>query len=295
MIKVYILKNTINNNKLDEVNKIINDYLSTHNKNFDFHFIDCEFVIEFDNYFIANIQTIYFYNTDIIKINSYLFYDINCFKSRGHKFYNINQMTINIIGDRCNMTYEHYVNQSTHTCERKLNVNIARNPHLINSLDLNKRHPLIRKYLHIPSKNKQMYITNITDDYDNLTLCNCTNNDNNDTNVEIIINFFTKIPCGISLICLKSLMVYTLIKPLFNKKYCHYLCPRKIYSNKLCFIKMCWRCDICDKIIHGEVRNNHLRSGYHKRLANSIIRRYIVTNLKPDKIDDTIRKYLRLH
>ena len=68
-----------------------------------------------------------------------------------------------------------------------------------------------------------MYITNITD-FDNMTgdyndslsiNNNCTNNDNN---FEIIIPLITIIPCGMLLICLISLMVYTLIKPLFNKK-----------------------------------------------------------------------------
>ena len=62
-------------------------------------------------------------------------------------------MTINIITDRCNMTYEHYINQPMHRCERKINMNIARNPHLINLLDRNKKHPLNRKYLHIPFNN----------------------------------------------------------------------------------------------------------------------------------------------
>ena len=61
-----------------------------------------------------------------------------------------------------------------------------------------------------------MYITNITDDYDKLTLCNCTDNDNND--IEIVIPLITIIPCGMSLICLIFLMVYTLVKPLINKK-----------------------------------------------------------------------------
>ena len=62
-----------------------------------------------------------------------------------------------------------------------------------------------------------MYITNIPDDHnDTLSINNnCTNNDNN---IEIIILSFTIIPCGMSLICLISLMVYKLIKPLFNKK-----------------------------------------------------------------------------
>ena len=56
----------------------------------------------------------------------------------------------------------------------------------------------------------------MTDDYnDTISIKNiCTNNDNN---IEIMIPLFTIIPCGLSLICLISPMVYTLIKPLFKK------------------------------------------------------------------------------
>ena len=63
-----------------------------------------------------------------------------------------------------------------------------------------------------------MYITIITDDYnDTLSVNNnCTNYEN--SNIEIVIPLLTIIPRGMSLICLISLMVYTLIKPLFNKK-----------------------------------------------------------------------------
>ena len=69
-----------------------------------------------------------------------------------------------------------------------------------------------------------MNITNITD-YDNMTNDyndtlsinnNCTNKDN--SNIEIVIPLITIIPCGMSLICLISLVVYTLVKPLFNNK-----------------------------------------------------------------------------
>ena len=68
-----------------------------------------------------------------------------------------------------------------------------------------------------------MYLTNVTDydnitDSDNMSLCICTNNDNNDTNSEIVLPVITIITCAMSLICSKSLMVYTLIKPLFNRK-----------------------------------------------------------------------------
>ena len=59
-------------------------------------------------------------------------------------------MTINIIPDRCIMSYENYINQLMSMCERKIKMNIARNPEFINSLDRNKNHPWIRKYSHIP-------------------------------------------------------------------------------------------------------------------------------------------------
>ena len=60
-----------------------------------------------------------------------------------------------------------------------------------------------------------MYITNITNDYNDILSKNknCTNNGNN---IEIIIPLFTIIPCGMSLICLISLMACTIIKHFFQ-------------------------------------------------------------------------------
>ena len=57
---------------------------------------------------------------------------------------------------------------------------------------------------------------NITDEYINTLSINnnCTNNDNN---IDIVIPLITIIPCGLSFLCLISLMVYTLIKPLIRK------------------------------------------------------------------------------
>ena len=62
-----------------------------------------------------------------------------------------------------------------------------------------------------------MNIINVTD-LDNITEYDNTT-DTNDCNIDIIIPalLFT-IPCGLSFLCLMSLIVYTLIKPLFNKK-----------------------------------------------------------------------------
>ena len=75
-----------------------------------------------------------------------------------------------------------------------------------------------------------MYITNITDDYnDTLSINNnCTHSENN---IEIVIPLITIIPCGMSLICLISLMVCTLIKPLFINK-----CWISIYTQIIQFV-----------------------------------------------------------
>ena len=71
-----------------------------------------------------------------------------------------------------------------------------------------------------------MYLGNITDydnitssnysDYDNMTLCNCTDIEND---IDIIIPaFLFTILCGLSFLCLISIMVYNLIKHLLNNK-----------------------------------------------------------------------------
>ena len=68
-----------------------------------------------------------------------------------------------------------------------------------------------------------MNITNVTD-YDimtdaynkNLSINKCTTND---YNIDLIIpSLLLTVACGLSFLCLLSLMVYTLIKLLFNIK-----------------------------------------------------------------------------
>ena len=102
--------------------------------------------------------------------------------------------------------------------ERRINFIINKNPQLIIALNRNKNNPLIRKYNHIPFNNILMYIADITDD--NISINNCTNNDS-DNNIVLeispLLTLITIIPCGASLVCLLSFMVYTIVKPLINK------------------------------------------------------------------------------
>ena len=82
----------------------------------------------------------------------YLLYWIDYFMSRGDIFCKSNELIIqtNSISD---MTYKYYLHQPMSLCEMKINMIIAKNPQLINSLDRNKNHPLIRKYSYKPIKN----------------------------------------------------------------------------------------------------------------------------------------------
>ena len=69
-------------------------------------------------------------------------------------------------------------------------------------------------YVNISSSNYTIY-DNITSSNDNMTLTNCTSNEKV---IDIIIpGLLLTIPCILSFLCFMSLIVYTLIKPLFNK------------------------------------------------------------------------------
>ena len=139
--KNFYTKYTINNVNIDEFDKIINYYITTHNKKFGFFYIDCEFGIQFDNNYTANIEINYHYNTVYINIKNYLLFYIDSCESGGYKFSDINHMNINTISCKCNMSDKHYINQPMSMLERRINMIIAKNPQLINSLDRNKNHP----------------------------------------------------------------------------------------------------------------------------------------------------------
>ena len=114
-------KYVINNINLDEVDKILDDFVSTHNKKFDIYLIYCEFKIQFDNNSTRDLKTECVHNIEIEKISQSLLYCIEYLESKGYKFQNINQMTINTVSDRCNMKYEYYMHHPMFPLETKLN------------------------------------------------------------------------------------------------------------------------------------------------------------------------------
>ena len=58
---------------------------------------------------------------------------------------------------------------------------------------------------------------------------------------------------------------------------------------------MYWHCRICANIMIEEVKIIHLESKPHISFVNSIIRKDIISIPLTDKIEDTIKKDLRIH
>ena len=83
-------------------------------------------------------------------MKNYLLLYINNSQLAGYKIYKNNHSIFNTTSCKRNMTYENYINQPMSMLERRININIAKNPSLINLFERNKNHPLFRKYSHIP-------------------------------------------------------------------------------------------------------------------------------------------------
>ena len=82
-------------------------------------------------------------------MKSYLLSFIDSFTTRGYEFCKINHITNYTMNHRCDITYGYYMKQPMHFLERRLNMLIARNPHLRNLLDRSHRLCRITRCSHI--------------------------------------------------------------------------------------------------------------------------------------------------
>ena len=77
---------------------------------------------------------------------------LNDFTNNGYTFSHMAKLNIITLVNKLDVSYDFCIKHNMHAVERKLNMNIARSPLLINSLNRFHKHPLIRKYSHIPFK-----------------------------------------------------------------------------------------------------------------------------------------------
>ena len=131
------------------VDLIFNKYITTHNKNFDIHLVNCDFKLVFGTQFYPHIQSEFHYINNILRLKIFLSNWNDYFCERGRRFSHNYEMNITtIITKRC-MAYEYYLKQQMQMAELNLNMKISKSPHLMNALDRSVNHPLIRNYSRI--------------------------------------------------------------------------------------------------------------------------------------------------
>ena len=146
--KPFRTKHTIKNPNFFQIDQISNDYITNHNKKFYFFNIQCNFILIFNKDFSKNIhiETDFHHNTRPINLKRYLLYQIDNFIEKGYIFSHIDEMNVTTINHKMYTIYDYYIQHPMQAVELKLNMIIAKNPHLINSLNRSHVHPLNRKY-----------------------------------------------------------------------------------------------------------------------------------------------------
>ena len=147
--KCFRIKHTNKNPDFFDVDIKCKDYFTNHNKKSDSYLVNRDFKLVF-NKFTAKVQTVFHHNTTFVNLKTFLLFWIEFFIRRGCKFSQNNGRNFSTIVDKMNMIYEHYVKQPMQPIELKLNMIIAKNPNLKNSLITSNNHPLFVEYFLLP-------------------------------------------------------------------------------------------------------------------------------------------------
>ena len=130
---------SINNPNLNDIDKIINNYVTNYNKKFDKYSIKCDFYLVFNNDFGIPIKTHYVHNKDdLTKIKTELLSRIEHLNFEGYSFCHINEMIIKTINCKHWMTYTTYMQKPMPMVERRLKYVFHKRPYLLRALDRNK-------------------------------------------------------------------------------------------------------------------------------------------------------------
>ena len=148
------IKITIKKPNLNKIDIIFYDYIIEYNKKFEYYLVKCEFKLIFNNLnYSPHVTSRLFDNKTMISLRIFLKDIINDFNNQGYSFNHISELNIITKVRKLFMTYDFYITRPMPMFERKINMIISRNPHLINAMDRNHNHPLIRRYADIPFNN----------------------------------------------------------------------------------------------------------------------------------------------
>ena len=113
------------------------------------YLIKYDFKLFFNNDFSLYIATYYYHNTTMINLKICLLNRIEDFIEKRYIFSHIDEKNISTVVAKLHIIYDKYIVHPMQAIEVKLNMILAKTPHLVTSLKRAHIHPLIRKYSHI--------------------------------------------------------------------------------------------------------------------------------------------------
>ena len=141
------IKLTIDNPNLDDIDKIIYNYINEYDKKYGYYYIRCEFKLVFSNMEgDAIVSTTLKDNNTLFSWRIFIQKAIDNFQKDGYRFSHISQINSIIVCNKRDMTYKHYLQHPKSMLEWKLNALVNRNKNLINKFPRNWMHPLNRKF-----------------------------------------------------------------------------------------------------------------------------------------------------
>ena len=149
-----LIKISIENPSINNVDEIFYAYVIEHIKNYEYYLTKCEFILIFiDNQFCPYVTSELYSNKTMCYRYNFLENVFNDFKDKGYKFNHIAEMNIITIASKLDMSYDFYIKHNVHAVERKLILMINKDKTLVNKLNRNWTHHLIRNYSHVPFNN----------------------------------------------------------------------------------------------------------------------------------------------
>ena len=144
---------TIQNPNFSDIDKIYDDYITNHNKKIELYFVKIDFKLDFGPTLQTLITSEIYLNIEHFHLTEFLKRGIECIILTGYKFSHIPELNNKTFSSKRNMTYEYYIKKPMPLVERRIKMINSRKPHLSNTLVRGVKHPLSRKYSHIPFSN----------------------------------------------------------------------------------------------------------------------------------------------
>ena len=123
-----------------------------------FYLVNYDFIIIFHKEYTPDKKSEIENNLTEFLLKRLLLLRVEKFIERGYNFVHISEVYITSLGFNTNMTYQSSIKRTMSMLEFKIKLINDKNPYLINALDENTSHPIIRKFSFFPYANQNFFL-----------------------------------------------------------------------------------------------------------------------------------------